>query len=303
MITHGRYQEAASLQALRPWPTLVPDKRSARQILALLQWGIGDHDGHRTTCRGLLQRFQDLTDANSIEPLAIVCLLNPDVGVDRATIEQWARVTSTGLTVPQLAHVLAEYRLGNYEHVVEGAGSLFSKAPGFHQAGLRAVQACALAKLGRYAEASDALRKAREEFDNLPRPGRIEPPSRYYWWETLRADALIREAEKLLPAAPAQVIQVALSAQEQAARGERKTRAEEIATQAALALIRLDVGQKKEAEAELRAVLAERAKIVAEEPDNPDYQAELAAVHRQIGQFFMGTGQLQGKGCRQSDRL
>ena len=92
------------------------------------------------------------------------------------------------------------------------------------------------------------------------------------------AETLLKEAQRLIPASKQDVPPVSL-VQEQAARGKRKARAERISAQAALVLIGLDLGRKKDAETELRQVLAEREKLAQEEPANVDYQADLSATH------------------------
>jgi hypothetical protein len=66
-----------------------------------------------------------------------------------------------------------------------------------------------------------------------------------------------------------------------------KARADGVSTHAALARIRLDLGQKMEAEAGLRAVLAEHVKIAPDPPANPDYLAVLATTHQHLGQLLV----------------
>ncbi len=94
-----------------------------------------------------------------------------------------------------------------------------------------------------------------------------------------------------IPKAPA-VASVGSLAREAAARRERKGRAVHLSAREGLALIRLDIGQRAEAEAELRAVLAERVKIAAEEPANPDFQADLAATNQQLGRLLAEGGKV-----------
>jgi hypothetical protein len=61
-------------------------------------------------------------------------------------------------------------------------------------------------------------------------------------------------------------------------------RADRAAARAALVRIGLDLGQRAEARSELEGVLAERARIAAEEPINADY---LAATHTLLAQALM----------------
>jgi hypothetical protein len=157
------------------------------------------------------------------------------------------------------------------------------------EASVRGVEAATLARLRRDSEAESALRKARAALDRLPRPGRILEPDPFGWYEAVRAEILIAEAAGLIPKAPV-VPSVGSLARDVAARRERKVRAVHLSGRESLALIRLDLGQRDEAEAEFRAVLAERVKIAAEEPANSDFQADLAATNQQLGRLLAEGG-------------
>src|SRR5262249_40366558 len=124
------------------------------------------------------------------------------------------------------------------------------------------------------------------------RPGPGETQN-HEWHTWLQADLLVREADALVGAVPAQVAQAGRSVEQELARRERKARADHLATQAALAQIRLGIGQKKDAESEVRALLAERQKLASEEPDNPDYQADLAAAHQHLGELLLSEGHIE----------
>ena len=223
-------------------------------------------------------------------------LLTPDAVTDRETIRRWGeaasaryrtRPTETGML---LASILADYRLGNFD---EGASRFINPLPPSSdlEASIRGVEAAALARLRRDPEARSALQKARAALDRLPQPGRIFEPASLRWCETVRAEILIKEAAGLIPTAPA-VANVGSLAREAAAGRERKGRADHLSAQESLALIRLDLGQRNEAEAELRAVLAERVKIAAEAPANQDFQADLAATDQHLGRLLAETGKL-----------
>src|SRR5262249_57476122 len=79
---------------------------------------------------------------------------------------------------------------------------------------------------------------------------------------------------------------VASPAQEETARRERKARSDRLSTEFALALIRVNVGPKDEAEAELRKVLAGRAQITAEEPANAEYTSQVVDTHLTLGRLL-----------------
>src|SRR5467141_1071229 len=94
------------------------------------------------------------------------------------------------------------------------------------------------------------------------------------WHNWVQVEILVREAESVIPAAPVTAAAPgAPPAQEENARRDRKARADRLSTEFALALIRVHVGPKAEAEAELRTVLASRVKLAGEEPANPDYRS------------------------------
>ena len=153
-----------------------------------------------------------------------------------------------------LASLLADYRLGNFDAVA----TRFANAPqplSDLDASIRGVEAAALARLGRGSEAASALQRARTAHDRLPKPGQNFETDPLHWCEMVRAEILIKEAAGLIPKAPT-VAHVGSSPREQASRRERKGRADELSAREALALIRLDIGQKNEAEAELESVLS-----------------------------------------------
>ena len=106
------------------------------------------------------------------------------------------------------------------------------------------------------------------------------------WHNWTQVEILVREAERLMPSAPASSVPVSL-VREQAARRERKARADRLATQAAMVWIRQDLGQNDEAVTELKEVIAERKKIAAEEPANADYQADLAESYGRLGRLLV----------------
>src|SRR5262249_31347764 len=69
--------------------------------------------------------------------------------------------------------------------------------------------------------------------------------------------------------------------------------ADQLAIDHAVAVIRFDAGQKAEAEPALRKVQAERARLAAEEPANPDYQAQLADTLQALRQLLAETDRFE----------
>jgi serine/threonine protein kinase/tetratricopeptide (TPR) repeat protein len=286
LIGYGEYAKAAALQ--ERVATLLGGNVFARQVLALLRLAAADRVGYRQVCRELLPLYQNRR-SDRLEPMTVLSLLTPEVGVDRATLEQWSPALANNLIIDQLAYVLTEYRQGNHERVLRRL-ALFARARGSHQASLYAVYAAALARLGRYGEAAEALRKAREEEAKFPRPGPNGLPADLAWWEIVRASTLIEEAEHLIPEAPPRVAQVALSPEDQVKRRQRKARSDELSTQAALAIARFESGDRQAAEDELRALCTARAKLAAEEPANPDYQIPHAEILLALGHLLLEDG-------------
>jgi tetratricopeptide (TPR) repeat protein len=294
LVCRGMFPEAAAVQARAV--ELVPENVAAQELLALLRLRAGDNPGYHALARDLLGRYKDNADPTLAQAMINTLLLVPDAVTDRETIRRWGETASARYrTHPTeaallLASMLSDYRLGNFDAVA----SQLANAPRSWadlEASIRGVEAAALARLHRGSEAASALQKARAAFDRLPQPGRIFAPDPFHWWETIRAEILIKEAAGLIPTAPA-AVRVESLVREQAAQRQRKARADHLSAQEALALIRLDNGQKNQAETELRTVLADRVKIAAEEPANPAYQADLATTDQQLGRLLAETGKL-----------
>ncbi|MHB1556561.1 MAG: tetratricopeptide repeat protein [Isosphaeraceae bacterium] len=146
------------------------------------------------------------------------------------------------------------------------------------------VRALAYQNTGRPGEARVAFGRARADVEAHRRWPDVGARA-YDWHNWLQVEILIREVDGLIPDATepsADPTTRRSLASEQAARRERKARAARADTRTALAWIARDAGRIDEARAELKRVLDERAKIAAEEPDNPDYQAALAATQLQL---------------------
>ncbi len=290
LAARGSFKEAIAVQAHAA--AMAPDNPVAVHVLAMLQLRAGDQDGYRTSCRKLLNRYPP-SNNDTRARMILTCLLVPDLVNDKVALRQWADSLAVNeKNAPsswhRVAQILADFRQGEYAAVDRRA----KKWPGdWHfDSVVRPVEAMALERLGRHSEAVVALRKAQTALARFSHEfNRVA--SAPQWWEFTRGRVLLDEAEAMIRAAPAIAEAPAASpAQQDNAWRDRKARADSLATQAALAQIRLDVGQATEAEAELRAILAEREKIAAEEPDNLDYQADRATAHQQLGQFLESDG-------------
>jgi serine/threonine protein kinase/tetratricopeptide (TPR) repeat protein len=278
----------------------------------------GDIEGYRADCREMMTRFGKTKDILIAQRIAKACLLAPGGVDDPAAVVAMLKNTGTrednaawraasGVDRWRSATLaLGYYRTGRYEDAIKELAQ-FSRATGFLEIMALTVRGMAQFKNEQIDAARQTLAEARQgmAMHAAPAAGELQG----YWHSWLQADLLLREAEALIPAAPAQVAQARPSAEEQAARRDRKFRADSLTTKAALAQIRfdsqkkaaekellgvlIDRNQKKAAENELLAVLADREKIAAEEPTNFDYQADLAATHEQLGQFMVNTGRLE----------
>ena len=189
----------------------------------------------------------------------------------------------------QATAALAEYRWGDGRASVKRLDTRVIPHPPFPdtQALADAVRALACQRAGQTSDARAALNRAKAVMAReRPRPDHGWAFD-WDWHNWIQVEILVREAETVIPTA---LVAAASPAQEENARRDRKDRADRLSTDFALALIRVEVGPKAQAEAELRAVLAARVKIAAEEPSNPDYRADLLASRLGLGRFLADAG-------------
>src|SRR5262249_21313505 len=112
------------------------------------------------------------------------------------------------------------------------------------------------------------------------------------WHNWLQVETLVREAEGLMPSGPP-VAGAAPAAQERTSQRSRRERADQLAIDHAVAVIRFDAAQKAEAESALRKIQSERAQLASEEPAHPDYQAQLADTLQALGQLLAETDRFE----------
>src|SRR5262249_13168107 len=149
----------------------------------------------------------------------------------------------------QITAALAECRLGDAAAALRRLQTQVKPFPDHAntQALVDAVLALAYLQLGSVDEAREALARAKAALaDKQPRP-ELGWRYDYDWHNWLQVEILVREAEGRMPYGPA-VIAAASSARDQAPTRSRRERADQLVIEHALALIRLDAGQKAEAE-------------------------------------------------------
>jgi tetratricopeptide (TPR) repeat protein len=289
----GQWAEAEA--TLKQVVERFPDDWWAPTLLAKLLLRRGDVAGYTEVSKRALDRFTGTTDDRAAVNLVRTALLAP---ANLHESPQFQRLLGTVTGGPtrhfwmQITPVLADYRRGDAVAAVRRLTTEVKPDAGIItlEAFTDAVRALAYQKAGQHAEARDALARARTALErHRPRPDRGWAYD-WNWPNWVEVEILVREAESLIPNAPAAVAQGAAPAQEQAARRERKGRADRLSTAFALALIRLDVGSKAEAEAELRKVVAERVKLAAEEPDNPEYAGQVADTRLALGRLLTDAG-------------
>lgn len=273
----------------------------------------GDLDGYRQVAAAMLKRHSKTNNWSTAEKLIRTVLLAPadntdfealSAILDRVEKDAIARNDSSWEPVMKsirIAKAHVAYRSGEFDEVVHqllSAGpTITGSGPQFAETQL--LLALAQQQLGDSEAAREALAKARSTLSNkAARPEVGWLYDNLDWFDVVRCRILLREADALI--GKDQVVAApAITPQDQAARRERKLRADSLSTRAALAQILADSNQKKEAEEELRSVLAERAKLAAEEPSNLDYQVDLATSHEQFGKFLIHDGRID-EGVRET---
>jgi tetratricopeptide (TPR) repeat protein len=296
----GRWAETEA--PLRRHLDLDPTSPYDPFMLAPLLLERGDVAGYRATAGAMIKRFGDTQSPATAEKVARVALLSADAGADVAALTKMldnaqARPPDDAYAVPKLrlARALLAYRSGDAARAVQELTTAPALADSVGIAfGIEALALLAMARheLGQVAEARADLARAHAVVEYwMPIPPRGRPFLGLAWSQWLHTWARLREAEGRIPPDPA-TIAATLSPSELTARTERRTRADRLSIQAALAQIRRDIGQTGTAVAELRAVLAGRAKIAAEEPRNVDYQADVAATRLRLGTFLADNGKV-----------
>jgi serine/threonine protein kinase/tetratricopeptide (TPR) repeat protein len=292
----GRWAEAKA--ALQIHLSRFPDDWWASCLLAKLHLLEGNVDAYREVCKRALERFTGRTEDDVLVSIARTALLAPahsqaDPLIGKL-VEDADQEADRGFWL-QATAALAEYRRGDEKAALERLDTHVTPLPDFAntQALAETVRALACQKSGRTADARAALARAQSIVAReRPRPDQGWAFG-WDWHNWVQVEVLVREAESLIPADPATASAATASpAQEANARRDRKARAARLSTDFALALIRVGVGPKETAEAELRAVVAAREEIAKEEPTNPDYRADLMASRTAVGSLLVDAGRI-----------
>lgn len=303
----GRWAEAEA--ALLRFQDLEPGNHWGPYQVAPLLLQRGDVDGYRRIATAMVTRFGNRKNWSIGEKVVRTALLRPGEITDFAALgvilDEGAKdgatraegEAKTALIWIRIARAHVAYRSGDFAgaiHQVTAAGPPMD-GPSAQGAEAQIVLAMARQQIGDPAAAREAFAKARTIMDRKvarPELGWLYENTEWHQW--VRCRLLLREAESLIAKDQvAAATPATLSPREQAAQRDRKARADSLSTQAALAQISVDIGQKERAEAEFRAVLVERDKIAVEEPGNLDYQADLAAAHEHLGQFLVSDGRIE----------
>ena len=272
---------------------LVPDDYFVRHLQAIVMARAGNVAGYRQASRALMERFGKASSALVWQRVAIACLIAPDAEdlASMLLMMNKQNVTADIKSWYDATLGLAYHRAGQWDQALKVLAP-YSRAVGYGEIIAGAVLAMVQHKQNEAETARRTLTQAREAMTRFAAPGLGELQDDWASW--LQAELVLREAETLIPAAPMVVSTSGSMAQDYATQRDRKARADSLATRSALAQIRFNVGQKKEAVADLRAVLAEREKIAAEEPSNLDYQFDLSSTRVRLGQFLADSGQIEG---------
>jgi serine/threonine protein kinase/tetratricopeptide (TPR) repeat protein len=282
----GRWADADA--ALRNHLERFPDDWWAAMLLAKRLIAEGKLEEYQRVCRQALDRCQGKFEYRAALNTGCTALLAPRGLEDHPLLSKI--VTDAGAQkVPefwmQCTAALAELRRGDAAAALRRLDARVFADPGFlnTQAMADAIRALASQKGGLGEQAQAALGRVRAALEVHRRRPYLEGKA-YDWHNWTQVEILAREAEGLIPSVPAAPASLA---REQAERRERKARADRASARAALVLIHLDLGQPGEALSELQGVLAERARIAAEEPTDADYLADLAATYTLLAQAFM----------------
>ena len=293
----GRLAEAEA--ALWAHVNRFPDDWWAPTLLAKALLHRGKLGDSKRVCRQALDRYKGQTEYYLPINVGRAALLAPAGFEDHPLIRRIladAEVQQVPEFWMQCTAALAELRRGNAAAAIKRLDARVFAFPDYanSQAMADVVRALACQKAGLPDQALAALGRAQAALEaHRQRPDL--GAKAWDWHNWTQVEILAREAEGLIPTAPAPAGRASL-AREQAERRERKARADRLSTRAALAWICLDVGQKEEAAAELKEVLAERTKIAAEEPGNADYRADLIETLVQSGRLPAAPG--SSRSCR-----
>jgi tetratricopeptide (TPR) repeat protein len=203
----GRWDEAAAEfdRSLE----LDPTDSFRWYLTAALHAGLGDREGYRRTCRGMLERFGDTDQPQLAERLAKACSLLPDVlnAADADRVQKLALRAVTGTENDPLyywfvlAKGLADYRAGRHAEAVKWLERFPPNADGVYWDATKfAVLAMAQHSMGP-TQAQASLAGAQRIIAKMPNPANGGLPfGARDWHDWIHAQVLCREAESLVRA-------------------------------------------------------------------------------------------------------
>jgi serine/threonine-protein kinase len=208
---HGRrraWQEAAAVAARLN--ALAPPDHFSWHSEAALQSLIGDHREYRRVCRGMLERFGNSLEPNTLRRTVVSCLLEPGALSDLSELAPLVERFSASAPTNQspwsiVAAGFFEYRAGRPRAAAERLdplpeGSATTSAEEVIRALACVIRAMAYQTLNQ----TDAARRQLLAAEALARQSRFDPdragPLHASWIDWLRYQVLRREAEGLLQA-------------------------------------------------------------------------------------------------------
>jgi serine/threonine protein kinase/WD40 repeat protein/tetratricopeptide (TPR) repeat protein len=199
----GRWDKAAA--DFEKATQLTADDALTRYFLALLRLHLGDRDGYRKVCSGMLERFGQSADVNVARWTSWTCVLSPSAEADWGLVIRLAEnnLAADPKNCDKLQNLGAVfYRAGRFE---EADQRLTEAEAAFHEAKNPTsssrynwlFQAMTQHRLGHTEEARRWLEKAVNDIDQPP-PERPQDEKASAWNRRLTLQLLRREAEELL---------------------------------------------------------------------------------------------------------
>ncbi|MFO0871916.1 MAG: hypothetical protein U0935_23570 [Pirellulales bacterium] len=283
----ARWEEATV--AMRRVAELDPTDHLTWHFFGTLAAQTGDLATFRQVSREMFTRFGTTSERQLMQRVATTCLLLPD-GIDTATVRGFTAhlqriATPSEWEKPTLA--LGYYRLGDWSKALDTLDTS-TETYAFSDVACVTLRALIEQRLGNTEAAQKSLRLAREFHDRLSFPGPDRAQTNWYNWS--HSHVLLKEAEALVPAATTPATLTTLAPADEAARRARRAQADQLTTRAAIAQLHLHVGQKAEAESQLRAILEEQTALLKAEPENQAWQADVAKTQAQLSSLLFATG-------------
>jgi serine/threonine protein kinase/Flp pilus assembly protein TadD len=275
---------------------------------ALLRLYVGDTEGYHQACHRMRERFRGTLTLRFVEEMVRSSVLAPGPDADLPRLVELSEdlvVHQPWSSLSLMILATAHYRAGHYERAIERLrGALATDAP------IRVlsypVLAMACHRLGRTAEAREALDKASEVIDRWTEGRYVGPSNQHwvqhlgatahwpaFWWDYLEIQHYYREARLLIDGAPPPDDPRLVVLRARAFAGLRKNFAADVEYAAALKLrpddrqIRLEAHRSAGYSAVGRRQWSQAAdeftKAIELTPDEPDLWRFRAITHLAAG--------------------